>query len=190
MGDLRKLATKRGWGAGPASAARRAVARGATARPPVAVGTYLDPLLCLGEGRLRRWFRLQGLKSFQTESGASHLRSPASTEALGRRDEHSRLRRSALSAPSRPPRSPAAFPAPTVQVPEDSGAHCRRTLWPPQPLSPGLPLRPLPQLKITCQERRASLPAHAKTVGGIRPATRHVPPQAGFLRRADRTAPG
>lgn len=175
MGDLGKLAMKVGgsW--------TRGVARGAPVRPPIAIGAYLDPLLCLGEGRLRRWFRLQGLKSFQTESGASHLRSPASTGALGRRDEHSRLRRSALSAPSRPPRSPAAFPAPTVQVPEDSGAHCRRTPWPPQPLSPSLPLRPLPQLKITCQESRASLPAHAKTVGGIRPATRQVPPQAGFL---------
>lgn len=142
----------RKWGkAGPAVSALRAAARGAPARPPAGGGTYLDPLLCLGEGRLRRWFGLQGLKDFQTESGASHLRSPASTEALGRRDEHSVLRRSALSAPSRPPRSPAVFPAPTERrslrtAARAAGGHrghlsqCR----------PGPPLRPLPQLKITC----------------------------------------
>lgn len=76
-------------------------------RPPAA-GTYLDPLLRLGEGGLGGRLGLQGLKSFQTESGTSHLRSPASTRALGRRDEDGRRRRrcrrrSALPAPSRPP---------------------------------------------------------------------------------------
>lgn len=76
-------------------------------RPPAA-GTYLDPLLRLGEGGLGGRLGLQGLKSFQTESGTSHLRSPASTRALGRRDEDGRRRRrcrrrSALTAPSRPP---------------------------------------------------------------------------------------
>lgn len=99
-------------------------------RPPAA-GTYLDPLLRLGEGGLGGRFGLQGLKSFQTESGTSHLRSPASTRALGRRDEDSRRRRrrrrSALPAPSRPRAlpSPRAPPAP-AQVPEESRARCRR----------------------------------------------------------------
>ena len=81
-------------------------------RPPAA-GTYLDPLLRLGEGGLGGRLWLQGLKSFQTESGTSHLRSPASTRALGRQDENGRRRRrSVLPAPSRPP----AFPLPRTPL--------------------------------------------------------------------------
>lgn len=90
-------------------------------RPPAAAaeGTYLDPLLRLGEGGLGGRLGLQGLKSFQTERGTSHLRSPVSTRAPGRRDEvgsRCRRRRSALPAPSRrrcslsPPRPPLPSP--------------------------------------------------------------------------------
>lgn len=181
----------RKWGkAGPEVAALGAAAWGAPARPPAGGGTYLDPLLCLGEGRLRRWFGLQGLKDFQTESGASHLRSPASTGALGHRDEHSLLRRSALSAPSRPPRSPAAFPAPTERrsrrtAARTAGGHRGHlSQW-----RPGPPLRPLPQLKITCQELRASFPGSCKDRG--RNTARHpaCPASGRLLWVAGRAAP-
>lgn len=95
------------------------------ARPPRV--TYLDPLLRLGEGGLGGRLGLQGLESFQTENGTSHLRSPASTREPGRRDEDGRRRRrrrSALPAPSRPPaRSPPRPPRPrAAQVPEERRA--------------------------------------------------------------------
>lgn len=96
---------------------------------PPAGGTYLDPLLRLRKSRLGGRLRLQRLKSFQTQSGTSHLRSPACTRALGRRDEDGRRRRSrrrsALPAPSRPPaRSPLLRPPRPrpAQVPEERGA--------------------------------------------------------------------
>lgn len=76
-----------GLGEGEAGPAVRACA-GPWLRAPVqgrppATRTYLDPLLRLGEGGLGGRLGLQGLKSFQTESGTSHLRSPASARAPG-----------------------------------------------------------------------------------------------------------
>ena len=103
-------------------------------RPPAA-GTYLDPLLRLGEGGLGGRLGLQGLKSFQTESGTSHLRSPASTRALGRRDEDGRRRRcrrrSALPAPSPPPVLPP--PPPPGPPPPPRRAPPPPALRPPPP---------------------------------------------------------
>lgn len=133
-------------------------------RPPAA-GTYLDPLLRLGEGGLGGRLGLQGLKSFQTESGTSHLRSPASTRALGRRDEDGRRRRcrrrSALPAPSRPPvlrlsspagpssarrRSPrrAALPprTPPQLLPEPPGSAAPRVPAGASAEAPGAPSTP------------------------------------------------
>lgn len=129
----------RTWGRGGG----RSVAPGALPDRPLATGTYLDPLLRLGEGGLGGRLRLQGLKSFQTESGTSHLRSPASTRVLGRRDEDGRrrrCRRSALPAPSRPPaRSPPRpAPPPPAQVPAVSRACCGRTPRQLFPAPPGL----------------------------------------------------
>lgn len=100
-------------------------AGGWLSEPLPAAGTYLDPLLRLGEGGLGGRFGLQGLKSFQTESRTSHLRSPVSTCVLGRRDEDGRRRcrrrRSALPAPSR---APSSSPLPSLPLPRR-----RRSRW-------------------------------------------------------------
>lgn len=98
----------------------------------------LDPLLRLGEGGLGGRLGLQGLQSFQTERRTSHLRSPASTRALGRQEEHGRRgrRRSALPAPSRR-RCPRRLSAPRAQ----SRSRAARTAGgsTPRPRSPAPP---------------------------------------------------
>lgn len=179
-GDPKQLAKEsaRGGGAGGGQAGPAVPASGGPWLPeplrghPPAAGTYLDPLLRLGESRLGGRLGLQGLKSFQTESGTSHLRSPASARAPGRRDEVGSLRsrrRSALPAPSRR-RAPRALspplPAPprrrsprgAASRPEDTAAAApcaarlgraasrerarRRLEAPPLPTSPAAPPPP------------------------------------------------
>lgn len=128
---------------------------------PPAGGTYLDPLLRLRKSRLGGRLRLQRLKSFQTQSGTSHLRSPACTRALGRRDEDGRhrrrRRRSALPAPSRPPSLPSLVrPAPAPRRSRRREARCRRTPRLLFPAPPGLRRAPSPRRERA--RRRRELP--------------------------------
>lgn len=130
---------------------------------PPAGGTYLDPLLRLRKSRLGGRLRLQRLKSFQTQSGTSHLRSPACTRALGRRDEDGRRRRrrrrrSALPAPSSPPAPPSPpRPAPARRRSRRREARCRRTPLQLLPAPPGLRRAPSPQRERAWRRRELPL---------------------------------
>lgn len=157
------------------------------ARPDAS--TYLDPLLRLGEGGFGGWLGLQGLERFQTESGTSHLQSPACTGAPGSLEEHGRRcsssRSALLPAPSRPA-GPPRRPAPSPRVSPGSGQELglsprERTSSPPSRVAPptgdpGLPIPPqcasvTPALASRPERDLAAIP-HVPAPGQAAPASR------------------
>lgn len=150
--------------------------------------TYLDPLLRLGEGGFGGRLGLQGLERFQTESGTSHLQSPACTGAPGSLEEHghrcSSSRSALLPAPSRPAGPPRPRGSPPGSGQELGESPRARTSSPPSRVAPptgdpGLPIPPqcasvAPALASRPERDLAAIP-HVPAPGQAAPASRKCP---------------